>query len=98
MYSANNTESPVHIFEGFTSLVAEYVWRVRGGSSETSGKLFLGPYKHSTNSLLEDDREFQLITFDRDSNLRFWPIDMNLMQVSTSTYPAWRPILMGFRL
>jgi WD40 repeat protein len=46
MYSANNTESPVHIFEGFTSLVAEYVWRVRGGSSETSGRLFCNLYRH----------------------------------------------------
>jgi hypothetical protein len=29
-----------------------------------------------------DNREFELVTWDRDSTLRIWPVDLSIMEVS----------------
>ncbi|KAG8836183.1 hypothetical protein FRC17_009526 [Serendipita sp. 399] len=63
MYSVDQPEKPAHVFDGFSEVVTESVWRIRGASGTD-----------------HDDREFQLITWDRGSVLRFWPIDTQILQ------------------
>lgn len=63
MYSADQLDAPVHQFGGFTDVVTESVWRIRGG--------------YNANY---DDREFQLITWDRSAVLRFFPVDTSILQ------------------
>lgn len=37
MYAYGQTEAPVHTFEGFSDVVTEFVWRVRGGETNHAG-------------------------------------------------------------
>lgn len=51
-------------FEGHTDYVKEFLWRWRGGEREDAG----------------DDREFQLVTWSLDKDIRLWSIDNEIMQ------------------
>jgi WD40 repeat protein len=79
MYSVDQPDYPVHTFEGLTGVPKEYTWRIRGGNNLDNGTR-LSSTNESSNAF-SDDREFQLITWDKDAVLRFWPIDTSIPQV-----------------
>ncbi|KAL7273734.1 hypothetical protein RUND412_003394 [Rhizina undulata] len=54
---------PVAKFEGHTDHVKEFLWRWRGGQGEDGG----------------DNREFQLVSWGLDRDIRLWGIDKELM-------------------
>ncbi|KAI8334949.1 hypothetical protein BC941DRAFT_399392 [Chlamydoabsidia padenii] len=58
LYGRATPDEPVHLFEGHTDTVKEFVWRWKGGQANSDG----------------DDREFQLVTWSKDQNLRLWPV------------------------
>ncbi|KAI8081598.1 uncharacterized protein BX664DRAFT_268269 [Halteromyces radiatus] len=58
LYGRDTPNEPVHLFEGHTDTVKEFVWRWKGGQNSSDG----------------DDREFQLVTWSKDQNLRLWPV------------------------
>ncbi|KAI8889769.1 hypothetical protein K501DRAFT_237975 [Backusella circina FSU 941] len=58
LYNRDSPELPVHAFEGHKDTVKEFVWRWKGDINGPNG----------------DDREFQLVTWSKDQNLRLWPI------------------------
>ena len=43
MYRTDNVDEPVHTFEGFGGVVKEYVWRLKGGESDTYGRRMIVP-------------------------------------------------------
>lgn len=51
-------------FDGHTDYVKEFLWRWRGGEREDGG----------------DDREFQLVTWSLDKDIRLWSIDQEIME------------------
>ncbi|KAI9295853.1 hypothetical protein K502DRAFT_303240 [Neoconidiobolus thromboides FSU 785] len=59
LWDKEKPEAPVFQYKGHTGIVREFLWRIRG-NNETFN--------------LEDDREFQLVTFSLDRQLRLWPI------------------------
>ncbi|CAO3609005.1 unnamed protein product [Cunninghamella blakesleeana] len=63
LYNRATPDKPVHLFEGHTDTVKEFVWRWKGGQANDA-----------------DDREFQLVTWSKDQNLRLWPISDDIMK------------------
>jgi len=61
---ADNIDSAVATFEGHTDHVKEFLWRWRGGESEDG----------------LDDREFQLVSWGLDKDIRLWSIDKEVME------------------
>jgi WD repeat-containing protein 59 len=41
MYASGQTDAPAHVFEGFTDVVTEFVWRNRGGQVDGQGMQLL---------------------------------------------------------
>ncbi|KAI8066503.1 hypothetical protein BC940DRAFT_334092 [Gongronella butleri] len=63
LYNRATPDKPVHLFEGHTNTVKEFVWRWKGGLGDDG-----------------DDREFQLVTWSKDQNLRLWPVSSDIMK------------------
>ncbi|ORX62877.1 hypothetical protein DM01DRAFT_267212 [Hesseltinella vesiculosa] len=63
LYNRATPDKPVHMFEGHTNTVKEFVWRRKGGLGSDG-----------------DDREFQLVTWSKDQNLRLWPVSEDVMK------------------
>lgn len=63
LYNRACAETPVHAFDGHQDTVKEFVWRWKGDSNGSDG----------------DDREFQLVTWSKDQNLRLWPVSEDIM-------------------
>ncbi|CAO3616617.1 unnamed protein product [Cunninghamella echinulata] len=63
LYNRATPDKPVHLFEGHTDTVKEFVWRWKGGQANDA-----------------DDREFQLVTWSKDQNLRLWPVSEDIMK------------------
>ncbi|PWW78421.1 hypothetical protein C7212DRAFT_182250 [Tuber magnatum] len=61
---ADHIDTPVATFEGHTDHVKEFLWRWRGGESGAG----------------LDDREFQLVSWGLDKDIRLWSIDMEVME------------------
>ncbi|RPB01839.1 hypothetical protein L873DRAFT_1827113 [Choiromyces venosus 120613-1] len=61
---ADHIDTPVAMFEGHTDHVKEFLWRWRGGESEDG----------------LDDREFQLVSWGLDKDIRLWSIDKEIME------------------
>lgn len=64
LYNRASPEVPVHAFEGHQDTVKEFVWRWKGDMNGPDG----------------DDREFQLVTWSKDQNLRLWPVSSEVMK------------------
>ncbi|KAI9278116.1 hypothetical protein BY458DRAFT_432319 [Sporodiniella umbellata] len=64
LYSRKCAEIPVHSFEGHQDTVKEFVWRCKGEVNGHDG----------------DSREFQLVTWSKDQNLRLWPVSKEVMK------------------
>ncbi|KAF1800863.1 hypothetical protein FB192DRAFT_1422836 [Mucor lusitanicus] len=64
LYSRACAETPVHAFDGHQDTVKEFVWRWKGDIHGANG----------------DDREFQLVTWSKDQNLRLWPVSEEIMK------------------
>lgn len=64
LYNRACAETPVHAFDGHQDTVKEFVWRWKGDINGSSG----------------DDREFQLVTWSKDQNLRLWPVSEDIMK------------------
>ncbi|KAI8979684.1 hypothetical protein BDF20DRAFT_871014 [Mycotypha africana] len=64
LYNRSCPETPVHAFDGHKDTVKEFVWRWKGDSDGVEG----------------DDREFQLVTWSKDQNLRLWPVSEDIMR------------------
>ncbi|KAK4512335.1 Nuclear control of ATPase protein 2 [Mucor velutinosus] len=64
LYSRACAETPVHAFDGHQDTVKEFVWRWKGDINGANG----------------DDREFQLVTWSKDQNLRLWPVSEEIMK------------------
>lgn len=64
LYNRACAETPVHAFDGHQDTVKEFVWRWKGDSNGSNG----------------DDREFQLVTWSKDQNLRLWPVSEDIMK------------------
>ncbi|KAI8641629.1 hypothetical protein BD408DRAFT_444202 [Parasitella parasitica] len=64
LYNRACAETPVHAFDGHQDTVKEFVWRWKGDSNGSTG----------------DDREFQLVTWSKDQNLRLWPVSKEIMK------------------
>ncbi|ORE23514.1 hypothetical protein BCV71DRAFT_170085 [Rhizopus microsporus] len=64
LYNRASPEVPVHAFEGHQDTVKEFVWRWKGDMNGPDG----------------DDREFQLVTWSKDQNLRLWPVSPEVMK------------------
>ena len=89
MFRADNVEKPVHTFEGFGGVVKEYVWRLKGGESDSYGMQVIIPPRWAPAEIhFPDDREFQLITWSQDCVLRFWPMEKSLLEVHRSFIPS----------
>ncbi|KAH8153557.1 uncharacterized protein LAJ45_02370 [Morchella importuna] len=56
--------TPVHKFSDHTDYVKEFLWRWRGGERDDTG----------------DDREFQLVTWSLDKDIRLWTIDQEITE------------------
>ncbi|KAG0893256.1 hypothetical protein G6F34_010145 [Rhizopus arrhizus] len=65
LYNRGCAEIPVHAFEGHQDTVKEFVWRWKGNMHGPDG----------------DDREFQLVTWSKDQNLRLWPVSKEIMKL-----------------
>ncbi|KAI8993171.1 hypothetical protein BDB01DRAFT_847081 [Pilobolus umbonatus] len=65
LYNIANAETPIHAFEGHVDTVKEFVWRWKGDANGSNG----------------DDREFQLVTWSKDQNLRLWPVSENILKL-----------------
>ncbi|KAG0636327.1 hypothetical protein HOY80DRAFT_891559 [Tuber brumale] len=61
---ADHIDTPVATFEGHTDHVKEFLWRWRGGEGEDG----------------LDDREFQLVSWGLDKDIRLWSIDKEVME------------------
>ncbi|KAA8900006.1 hypothetical protein FN846DRAFT_165029 [Sphaerosporella brunnea] len=61
--SPSQNPEPVAKFEGHTDTVKEFVWRWRGGERDDNG----------------DDREFQLVTWGLDKDIRLWDVSPEIM-------------------
>jgi hypothetical protein len=61
--STSQITEPVAKFEGHTDTVKEFVWRWRGGERDDNG----------------DDREFQLVTWGLDKDIRLWDVSQEVM-------------------
>jgi WD40 repeat protein len=57
-------DEPVVKFEGHTDQVKEFLWRSRGGENPENG----------------DDREFQLVTWGLDRDIRLWYVDKSILE------------------
>ncbi|ODQ67066.1 hypothetical protein NADFUDRAFT_3971, partial [Nadsonia fulvescens var. elongata DSM 6958] len=57
------TLNPEHVFSGHTEPVHEFIWRSRGGYGGVGD-----------SGDIKDNREFQLVTWSKDHDLRLWPI------------------------
>ncbi|CAO3596860.1 unnamed protein product [Absidia cylindrospora] len=64
LYNRAIPNEPVHLFEGHTDTVKEFVWRWKGGQANDDN----------------DDREFQLVTWSKDQNLRLWPVPEEIVK------------------
>ena len=64
LYNLASAETPVHAFDGHQDTVKEFVWRWKGDMNGSDG----------------DDREFQLVTWSKDQNLRLWPVSKEIME------------------
>lgn len=64
LYNRACAETPVHAFDGHQDTVKEFVWRWKGDMNGADG----------------DDREFQLVTWSKDQNLRLWPVSKEIME------------------
>lgn len=64
LYNRSCPETPVHAFDGHQDTVKEFVWRWKGNANGEDG----------------DDREFQLVTWSKDQNLRLWPVSEDIMR------------------
>ncbi|KAI8340395.1 hypothetical protein BD560DRAFT_412293 [Blakeslea trispora] len=64
LYSRACADTPVHAFDGHQDTVKEFVWRWKGDMNGANG----------------DDREFQLVTWSKDQNLRLWPVSEDTMR------------------
>ncbi|KAI9486044.1 MAG: hypothetical protein EXX96DRAFT_592887 [Benjaminiella poitrasii] len=64
LYNRASPETPVHAFDGHQDTVKEFVWRWKGDNQGADG----------------DDREFQLVTWSKDQNLRLWPVSEKIMR------------------
>lgn len=64
LYNRACAETPVHAFDGHQDTVKEFVWRWKGDSNGLDG----------------DDREYQLVTWSKDQNLRLWPVSEDIMK------------------
>lgn len=64
LYNRAYAETPVHAFDGHQDTVKEFVWRWKGDMNGADG----------------DDREFQLVTWSKDQNLRLWPVSKEIME------------------
>ena len=51
MYRTDKVDEPVHTFEGFDGVVKEYVWRLKGGESDTYGMQMITPLLVATEIL-----------------------------------------------
>ncbi|GAA5814733.1 hypothetical protein MFLAVUS_008235 [Mucor flavus] len=71
LYNKSCPETPVHAFDGHQDTVKEFVWRWKGNANADDG----------------DDREFQLVTWSKDQNLRLWPVSEDIMR-SVSHEPS----------
>ncbi|KAJ9080833.1 hypothetical protein DSO57_1020816 [Entomophthora muscae] len=58
LWDKDNPAKPVFRYQGHTDIVKDFVWRIHG-NKDSSGQ--------------SDEREFQLITFSLDRQLRLWP-------------------------
>ncbi|KAI5846190.1 hypothetical protein BZA05DRAFT_377720 [Tricharina praecox] len=58
-----NQDEPVKRFEGHTDNVKEFLWRWRGGERDDGG----------------DSREFQLVTWSLDKDIRLWDVSQDVM-------------------
>jgi hypothetical protein len=61
--SPSQSNEPVAKFEGHTDTVKEFVWRWRGGERDDNS----------------DDREFQLVTWGLDKDIRLWDVSPEVM-------------------
>ncbi|KAI7905116.1 uncharacterized protein BX663DRAFT_501815 [Cokeromyces recurvatus] len=64
LYNRACPETPVYAFDGHQDTVKEFVWRWKGDIHGVNG----------------DDREFQLVTWSKDQNLRLWPVSEDIMR------------------
>lgn len=62
--SGDTYDPPVERFEGHTDQVKEFLFRAHGGSSVSS----------------VDDRDFSMVTWGKDQELRVWPIDRGVLE------------------